>query len=108
MPFAVIGILSFSTPGFGLTGKIVYAFVTYNLMMILYTAINIPYCALGGVLTDNPQERVSLQSYRFVLASAGGLMVTGLTLPLVDILGDGDNASAGPEDQQIQTTSNPG
>ena len=60
--------------------------------MMVYTAINIPYCALGGVLTADPKERVSVQSYRFVFAMLGGLMVSGLTLPLVEYLGQGDQA----------------
>ncbi len=60
--------------------------------MLVYTAINIPYCALGAVLTADPKERVSVQSYRFVFAMLGGLMVTALTLPLVEFFGQGDRA----------------
>ncbi len=48
----------------------IYAFVTYTLLMLVYTAINIPYCALGAVLTADPKERVSVQSYRFVFCHA--------------------------------------
>lgn len=92
IPFAVIGILSFSTPGFGLTGKIVYAFVTYNLMMILYTAINIPYSALMGVLSPDSQERTSISSYRFILAFAAGLFVTAFNNTFVSSFGKGDDA----------------
>ncbi|MEH6581351.1 MAG: glycoside-pentoside-hexuronide (GPH):cation symporter [Halioglobus sp.] len=92
VPYAAICILTFTTPDWSDSAKLIYAYVTYALLMVMYTAINIPYCALGGVLTNDPKERVSLQSYRFVLASAGGLMVSGLTLPLVAWLGGGDNA----------------
>jgi GPH family glycoside/pentoside/hexuronide:cation symporter len=92
LPYALICVLAFTTPDWSDSAKLLYAYATYALLMIMYTAINIPYCALGGVLTNDPRERVSLQSYRFVLASAGGLMVSGLTLPLVAWLGDGDNA----------------
>ncbi len=92
LPYAAICVLTFSTPDFSESGKLIYAYITYALLMVMYTAINIPYCALGGVLTSDPSERVSLQSWRFVLASAGGLMVTGLTLPLVELLGEGDQA----------------
>ncbi len=67
LPFGAISILTFVTPDFSLSGKIIYASITYILLMLAYTAINIPYSALGGVLTNNPQERVSVQSYRFVL-----------------------------------------
>lgn len=92
VPYAAVCVLTFTTPDWSDSAKLIYAYATYALLMIMYTAINIPYCALGGVMTDNPSERVSLQSYRFVLASAGGLMVSALTLPLVDVLGGGDNA----------------
>ena len=92
VPFAVIGILSFSTPGFGLTGKIVYAFVTYNLMMILYTAINIPYSALMGVLSPDSKERTSISSYRFLLAFGAGLFVTAFNNTFVSYFGKGDDA----------------
>ena len=92
VPFAMIGILSFTTPGFGLTGKIVYAFVTYNLMMILYTAINIPYSALMGVLSPDSQERTSISSYRFLLAFGAGLFVTAFNNTFVNYFGKGDDA----------------
>ncbi|MBU0913077.1 MAG: glycoside-pentoside-hexuronide (GPH):cation symporter [Gammaproteobacteria bacterium] len=92
IPFAGFSVLAFTTPDLSADGKLVYAFVTYALLMIAYTAINIPYCALGGVMTDDPTQRVSIQSYRFVLAMLGGLLVTTLTLPMVDWLGEGDKA----------------
>ncbi|MCW3174092.1 glycoside-pentoside-hexuronide (GPH):cation symporter [Shewanella subflava] len=92
VPFGIISVLAFTTPDLGEEGKMVYAFVTYTALMMVYTAINIPYCALGGVLTADPKERVSIQSYRFVFAMLGGLLVSGLTLPLVDFLGQGDKA----------------
>ena len=68
VPFGIISIMAFTTPDFTGNGKIIYAFATYTLLMMAYTAINIPYSALGGVLTANPSERVSVQTYRFVLA----------------------------------------
>lgn len=92
LPFGLISVLAFTTPDFGEEGKMIYAFVTYTLLMLVYTAINIPYCALGAVLTADPKERVSVQSYRFVFAMLGGLMVTSLTLPLVEFFGQGDRA----------------
>lgn len=92
VPFAVIGILSFSTPDFNLTGKIIYAFVTYNLMMILYTAINIPYSALMGVLSPDSKERTSISSYRFILAFGAGLFVTAFNNTFVSTFGKGDDA----------------
>ncbi len=92
LPFGAISVLAFTTPDFSETGKMWYAFLTYTALMMVYTAINIPYCALGGVLTADPKERVSVQSVRFVFAMLGGLMVTALTGPLVAYFGQGDQA----------------
>ncbi|MDI5832468.1 glycoside-pentoside-hexuronide (GPH):cation symporter [Shewanella xiamenensis] len=92
LPFAIISVLAFTTPSLSENGKEIYALITYALLMLAYTAINIPYCALGAALTTNPNERVSVQSYRFVFAMLGGLLVTSLTLPLVDFFGAGDKA----------------
>ena len=91
IPFAVISVITFTTPEMDDANKIIYAFVTYTLLMLVYTAINIPYSALGGVLSGNPNERVSIQSYRFVFGMLGGLLVTSCTLPLVTWFGNGNN-----------------
>lgn len=93
LPFALCSVLAFTSPEW-LTeeGKLYYAFITYTLLMVMYTAINIPYSALGGVLTADASERVSVQSYRFVFAMGGGLLVTSFMLPLVSYLGQGDDA----------------
>src|SRR4030043_1040014 len=48
IPFGAIGILMFTAPNFSYTGKIIYAFITYNLMMMIYTVNNVPYCSLTG------------------------------------------------------------
>ncbi|MCY7294038.1 glycoside-pentoside-hexuronide (GPH):cation symporter [Alteromonas sp. a30] len=92
IPFGAISVITFTTPDLGDTGKVIYAFATYALLMIAYTAINIPYSALGGALTPNPEERVTVQSYRFTFGMLGGLLVSALTIPLVDWLGKGDKA----------------
>ncbi|RTE86291.1 MULTISPECIES: glycoside-pentoside-hexuronide (GPH):cation symporter [Gammaproteobacteria] len=92
IPFAVFSILAFTTPGLSGSGKLVYAYVTYTLLMLAYTAINIPYSALGAAITQDPEERVSVQSYRFVFGMLGGLIVTLCTLPLVEALGNGNRA----------------
>ncbi|MEJ2627433.1 MAG: MFS transporter, partial [bacterium] len=89
IPFAIIGVLAFTTPNFNISGKIIYAYVTYTLLMMAYTAINIPYSALMGVLTPNSEERTSISSYRFVAAFTGGLFIQALTLPLVGLYGGG-------------------
>lgn len=93
LPFAACSVLAFTTPDLGENGKIWYAYATYTLLMLAYTAINIPYSALGGVITGNPNERVSVQSYRFVFGMLGGLLVSLFTLPLVAWFGQGDTAS---------------
>lgn len=92
LPFAIISVLAFTTPDLEGTSKIIYCFTTYTLLMIAYTAINIPYCALGGVITADAKERVTVQSYRFVFGMLGGLIVAACTMPLVEFFGQGDDA----------------
>lgn len=92
IPFGIVSVITFITPDFSANGKLLYAAVTYILLMLVYTAINIPYSALGGVITASPSERVSVQSYRFVFGMLGGLIVAALTLPLVEYFGQGDTA----------------
>lgn len=94
VPYAAASILVFTVPDLGMDGKVVYAYVTYALLMMLFTATNIPYFALGSVMTSDPNERVSLNSYRFVAATGGGLIITAGVIPLADYLG-GDNKALG-------------
>ncbi|KAE9847178.1 MFS transporter, partial [Escherichia coli] len=68
----------------------VYACVTYAILSLIYSAINVPYCAMPGALTLDPRERHSLQSSRFGLSFIGGLIVTVIALPLVSQLGQGN------------------
>jgi GPH family glycoside/pentoside/hexuronide:cation symporter len=92
VPFAALGFLAFTTPNFDTTGKLIYAYITYNLLMMAYTAINVPYAALMGVITPNSLERTSLASYRFVGVFIAALIVQGLSLQLVRYFGQGDQA----------------
>ncbi|MDN6072900.1 MAG: glycoside-pentoside-hexuronide (GPH):cation symporter, partial [Enterobacterales bacterium] len=92
IPFGIVCIFAYSTPELSLTGKMIYAAITYTLLTLMYTVVNIPYCALGGVITADPTQRISLQSYRFVLATAGGMLSTVLMMPLVNFIGKGDQA----------------
>ncbi len=87
LPFGIMAVLMFTTPDFSVDGKIIYAYVTYILMMMIYTANNIPYGALSGVMTSDSVERTSLNSYRFVFGQSGAVMVQGLTLPLIAFFG---------------------
>jgi GPH family glycoside/pentoside/hexuronide:cation symporter len=106
VPFGIIGVLTFTTPDMSLSGKIIYAYVTYALMMMVYTAINIPYSALMGVVSSDPLQRTSFSQYRFVFAFLGAFLVQGLTLPLVNSIG-GNNTdifSASVENHQIVLT----
>lgn len=93
-PYGILAVLTFTTPNLSDQLKLVYAFATYALLMVAYTAINIPYSALGGVITEDSQERASIQSWRFGLAMVGGAIVAAGTLPLVNLLG-GENKQLG-------------
>jgi glycoside/pentoside/hexuronide:cation symporter, GPH family len=90
VPFAVIFVLAFTTPEYGPTGKLVYAYVTYILLMTIYSVNNLPYAALNGVLTGDVNERTSLSSYRFFFAMSASFLVQGLSLPLVAKFGQGN------------------
>ena len=92
VPFAVAGVLTFTTPAFGGTGKLIWACLTYNALMLLYTAINIPYTAMLGVLSPDPNERTSLSSIKFVGAFSAGLLISFFLLPMSKALGRGDAA----------------
>lgn len=92
VPFALIFWLTFTRPGCGEGGRVVYAFLMYFLLMAVYTVNNVPYCALGGVMTGDVDERTSLSTYRFVAVTITTFIVQGLTWPLVAKLGHGDDA----------------
>jgi len=84
IPFSVIGVLTFVTPSFGDNGKLIYAYVTYSLMMMVYSAINVPYASLLGVMSDNPKERNTLSTYRMAFAYIGSFIALLLFMPLVN------------------------
>lgn len=92
VPYAVASVLVFTVPDLTVEGKTIYAYVTYAVLMLLFTATNIPYFGLGSVMTSSVKERISLNSYRFVAATGGGLIVSAAVLPLTELLGDGDIA----------------
>jgi GPH family glycoside/pentoside/hexuronide:cation symporter len=77
VPFCVIGFLTFYTPDFSEPMKLVYAYVTYLLFMLMYSVVNVPYGALMGVISENPEERTSVSAYRNVFAQVGCLVVYG-------------------------------
>jgi Na+/melibiose symporter-like transporter len=92
VPFGVIFWLVYVTPDVGPQGKLIYAYLTYTLVMMLYSANNTPYSALMGVMTPDASERSSLASYRFVGALIGQFVIQALPLPLVAKFGGGDSA----------------
>lgn len=74
VPFGLIGGLTFYTPPFGDTGKLVYAYITYSLMMMVYSAINVPYASLLGVMSPQVKERNTLSTYRMMFAYIGSFI----------------------------------
>jgi GPH family glycoside/pentoside/hexuronide:cation symporter len=89
VPFGVLGILMFTTPNLGPTGKLIWAYVTYTLMTMIYTAINVPYSALMGVITPDTMDRTVVSSFRFVLAFVGMFVVQYFVLFMVKKFGGG-------------------
>ncbi|ROU10312.1 MFS transporter [Kluyvera ascorbata] len=91
LPFGVSCLLTYAVPqSLDMSGKMIFASVTYTFMMLMYTAINIPYCSMGAVITPDNDERISLQSWRFFLATLGGAMSTFFMMPLAEYLGGDD------------------
>ena len=91
LPLAAAGVLTFTTPHLAGAAKLVYAYITYSLLMFLYTAVNIPYTALMGVMTSNSQERTSISSIRFIGAFTAGVFVQYFTLKFVKLFGHGND-----------------
>jgi len=92
IPFGLIGVLAFTTPDLSQTGKLIYAYITYTLLMMLYTVINVPYSALMGVITSNARVRTVVSQFRFVAAFLGGLIVQYSVLRMVKRFGGGNEA----------------
>lgn len=92
VPFGIGAVVMFTTPDLGPDGKLIYAYLTYFVMSLIYTGINIPYCSILGNITLNERERMSCLSWRFFLNGFATLIVTSSILPLSDYLGSGDRA----------------
>lgn len=84
IPFAVIGVLTFTTPDFSDGGKVIYAYFTYSLMMMVYSAINVPYASLLGVMSPEPKDRNMLSTYRMTFAYIGSFIALLLFMPMVN------------------------
>ncbi|MDQ8205240.1 MFS transporter [Pelagicoccus sp. SDUM812003] len=94
VPYGFLGYLMFMSPELSQNGKLIYAWVTYTLMMTAYTAINVPYSALLGVISPSSPERTTTSSYRFVCAFGGGFLISLCVRPLVRYFG-AENEAAG-------------
>ncbi|MET1249995.1 glycoside-pentoside-hexuronide (GPH):cation symporter [Sporolactobacillus sp. STCC-11] len=91
VPFSVLAVLTFTTPDLSPTGKVIYAYVTYILIGILYSGINIPITSILPSLTSNSQERTVLGSVRSICGNVGSLVVSVAALPIVSVLGGGND-----------------
>ena len=92
VPFGIISVLTFTTPNLSPAAKIIYAWTTYILLRVIYTVNNVPYASLTAVMTQDPDERTSISSYRQIAANSAGFIVASLAIPMVKFFGRGDDA----------------
>lgn len=92
IPYGLCGYAMFASPDLSDSGKLIYAYCTYTLMMLSYTVINVPYSALMGVISPSSIERTKVASYRFICAFAAAWLVGTFVGPLKNLLGGGDEA----------------
>ncbi|MFM2484045.1 MFS transporter [Celerinatantimonas yamalensis] len=90
VPFGIAVFLTFSTPDWGYNAKLVYAYATYIFVTLIFTAVTIPYISLIGVLTNDPQERLSANGYRLFLAKVAAFLVTIIVPQLSAVWGQGN------------------
>ena len=93
IPYGILGYAMFANPDLSESGKLIYAYLTYTLMMLAYTAINVPYSALMGVISPSSVERTKVASYRFICAFSAAWIIGTFVTPLKNILGNGDEAT---------------
>lgn len=94
IPFAVTSVLAFSVPDISQTGMLIYAYVTYMLLSLSYTIVNIPMASILTALSEDANERTTLASYRTFFASLGSTVVSASALTLVEYFG-GENEALG-------------
>ncbi|HEY5508892.1 MAG TPA: MFS transporter [Paludibacter sp.] len=92
IPLGVVALLAFSTLDFSYKGKLIYATVTYSLLLMLYASSNLPYSALSGVITGDMSDRNSISSYRFVVVMFAQFFVQVFMLPIIEYVGHGNMA----------------
>ena len=88
IPFGIMGVLTFTTPDLGISGKIIYAYITYTLMMMVYSLVNVPYASLLGVISPDPKMRTELSAYRMTFAFLGSILSLLLVEPLVNFFSE--------------------
>jgi len=91
-PLGMLTVLMFTTPDLSDPGKLVWAYSSYFMLLVAYTVVMVPFNSLIGVMSPNPVERVSLSSYKFVAAYSAGIFVQALLIPMVENLGQGNEA----------------
>jgi len=87
IPFAVMGVLTFTTPAFPHGWKLFYAYASYILMMTVYSGINVPYAAMLGVVSNDAQEHTVFSSYRMFFAYGGSFLALAIFEPMRDFFG---------------------
>ncbi|MGD1079891.1 MAG: MFS transporter [Candidatus Sulfotelmatobacter sp.] len=92
VPFGIISVLTFTTPHLSPGAKIIYAWTTYILLRVIYTVNNVPYASLTAVMTQDPDERTSISSYRQIAANSAGFIIASLAIPMVKFFGRGNDA----------------
>jgi glycoside/pentoside/hexuronide:cation symporter, GPH family len=92
VPFGIISVLTFTTPNISPGAKIVYAWTTYLLLRVIYTVNNVPYASLTAVMTQDPDERTSISTYRQIAANTAGFIIASLAIPMVRLFGRGSDA----------------
>jgi GPH family glycoside/pentoside/hexuronide:cation symporter len=93
VPIGIVTILLFSVPeGWSSTATIVYVAITYNLLFLIYTAINVPYGTLNALITQDQHQRSILNLFRMSMAVVTTIIISYLTMPLVTMFGGGQKA----------------
>ena len=101
VPYGIMAVVAFSTPNFGYAGKLAYAYITYLLLMLVYSANNLPYSALSGVMTGDLAARTSLSSYRFMLAISASFVVQAIAPKMLEHFSHGTPGHYDPRAYQI-------
>ncbi|WP_445738378.1 MFS transporter [Mariniflexile sp.] len=92
VPFGISVFLTFTTPGFDYSGKLIYAYITYIFVTLMFTSVTIPYISLIGVLTSDPKERLSANGYRLFFAKIAAFLVSIVVPIMAESLGKNDLA----------------